>query len=107
MSILSLTFHCVESMVQQWEQYSRTELAQMAGNLYDVEKFILSDVESEMLNEGRNTNLLLIFETAELRASFLENEFENIQDRISQRFGDQVMIFETLLNEFTETKGES
>ena len=79
----------------------------MAGNLYDVEKFILSDVESEMLSEGRNTNLLLIFETAELRASFLENEFENIQDRISHRFGDQVMVFETLLNEFTETKGES
>ncbi len=107
MSILSLTFHCVESTVQQWEQYARTDLAQLAHNLYDVEKFILSDVESEMLNEGRNTNLLLIFETPERRESFLENEFENIRKRIEQRFGDRVMIFETLLNEFRGTEGHS
>ncbi len=103
MSILSLTFHCIESTVPQWEQYARTELKQLAHNLYDVEKYILSDVESEMLNEGRNTNLLLIFETVELRATFLENEFENIRERVEKRFGDEVMIFKTLLNEFKET----
>ena len=42
MSILSITFHTVESQIENWNQYTDTELALMIDNLYDVEKYILS-----------------------------------------------------------------
>jgi hypothetical protein len=102
MSILSLTFHAPAVSLNEWEKYSRSELTEMVNNLFDVEKYILSDVESDMISEGRNTNLLLLFDNDELRASFLENELENISDRIGQRFGEEIMIFQTLLNSFSQ-----
>lgn len=102
MSILSLTFHAPAVSLNEWEKYARKELTEMVNNLFDVEKYILSDVESDMISEGRNTNLLLLFDNDELRASFLENELENISDRIGQRFGEEIMIFQTLLNSFSQ-----
>lgn len=102
MSILSLTFHAPVLSLDEWEKYSRNELTEMVNNLFDVEKYILSDVESEMISEGRNTNLLLLFDNDEIRASFLENELENLSDRIGQRFGEDIMIFKTLLNSFSQ-----
>jgi hypothetical protein len=56
MSVLSITFHTVESELSNWEQYVDTELIELVENLYDVEKYILSQVETEMLTEGKNTN---------------------------------------------------
>ena len=98
MSILSITFHTVESQIENWNQYTDTELALMIDNLYDVEKYILSEVKSEMLTEGKNTNLLLIFENDEKRQDFVEIEFINIADRIESKFGEHVLIFKTFLN---------
>ena len=98
MSILSITFHTVESQIENWNQYTDTELALMIDNLYDVEKYILSEVKSEMLTEGKNTNLLLIFDNNEKRQDFIEIELINITDRIESTFGENVMIFQTLLN---------
>jgi phosphoribosylformimino-5-aminoimidazole carboxamide ribonucleotide (ProFAR) isomerase len=62
MSVLSITFHTVESELSNWEQYVDTELIELVENLYDVEKYILSQVETEMLTEGKNTNLFLVFD---------------------------------------------
>ncbi|GGP01670.1 hypothetical protein GCM10010992_02980 [Cloacibacterium rupense] len=98
MSILSITFHTVESQIENWNQYVDTELALMIENLYDVEKYILSEVKSEMLTEGKNTNLLLIFENDQKRKEFTETELLNISERIAARFGETVMIFITELN---------
>jgi hypothetical protein len=63
-----------------------------------VEKYILSEVESEMISEGKNTNLLLIFDNDEKRQDFVEIELINITDRILKEFGENVMIFKTYLN---------
>ena len=98
MSILSITFHTVEGQIENWNQYVDTELALMIENLYDVEKYILSEVKSEMLTEGKNTNLLLIFENDQKRKEFTETELLNISERIAARFGETVMIFITELN---------
>ena len=70
----------------------------MVENLIDVEKYILSEVESEMISEGKNTNLLLIFENEEKRQDFIEIELTNITERIQKAFGENVMIFKTHLN---------
>ena len=75
-----------------------TDLEAMIENLMDVEKYILSEVESDMISEGKNTNLLLIFEDAEKREDFIGIEFKNITERIEAKFGQEVMIFETFLN---------
>ena len=98
MSVLSLTFHSTENSTKDWEIYMENHLHQMLENLIDVEKYILSEVESEMVNEGKNTNLLLIFENDEKRQDFVEIEFINIADRIESKFGEHVLIFKTFLN---------
>ena len=98
MSVLSITFHTVESELSNWEQYVDTELIELVENLYDVEKYILSQVETEMLTEGKNTNLLLVFENDAKRQEFTETELLNISERIGNQFGETVMIFITQLN---------
>lgn len=98
MSVLSITFHTVESELSNWEQYVDTELIKLVENLYDVEKYILSEVETEMLTEGKNTNLLLVFENDAKRQEFTETELLNISEIIGNQFGETVMIFITQLN---------
>ena len=98
MSLLSITFHTTESISKEWTQYMETDLHQMVENLIDVEKYIMSEVETEMISEGQNTNLLLIFDNEEKRQDFVEIELSNITDRILKEFGQNVMIFKTYLN---------
>ena len=98
MSVLSITFHTVESELSNWEQYVDTELIELVENLYDVEKYILSQVETEMLTEGKNTNLFLVFENDAKRQEFTETELLNISERIGKQFGEKIMIFITQLN---------
>ncbi len=98
MSILSLTFHCTENAFAQWQEYTENELLNLVENLLDVDQYIVSEVESEMIREGNNTNLLLFFSSETLRRDFLESELLNIEERITKIFGTEVMIFSTLLN---------
>lgn len=98
MKILSLTFHSVQEIITVWENYLQQDFSEMIDNLLDVEKYILSEVESEMIQEGKNYNLLLIFENEEYRQQFLESELVNLEERIVQKFGNQVMLFCTFLN---------
>ena len=98
MSVLSLTFHSTENISNDWNLYMENNLLEMIENLIDVEKYILSEVQSEMISEGKNTNLLLIFENDEKRQDFVEIEFINIADRIESKFGEHVLIFKTFLN---------
>ncbi|GGG60419.1 DUF4286 family protein [Epilithonimonas arachidiradicis] len=98
MSILSITFHTTENKIQEWDHYLENELHQMVENLMDVEKYILSEVHSDMVNEGKNTNLFLWFDNDDLRSQFMESELVNIEERILQKFGPEVMIFPTFLN---------
>lgn len=98
MSVLSITFHTTIATQTEWEQYVNDTLILMAENLMDADHYILSEVHSDMVNEGKNYNLLLIFANDSLRSEFMESEMENIRERVAQKFGDQVMIFETFLN---------
>ncbi len=98
MSILSITFHTVPNQLEHWNQYVNTELIDLVENLMEVEKYILSDIETEMLTEGKNTNLFLIFDNNEKRDDFLEIELKNIQERIESKFGKNVMIFVTKIH---------
>ncbi|SHJ93235.1 DUF4286 family protein [Epilithonimonas mollis] len=98
MSILSITFHTTENRIQDWDEYMENELHQMIENLIDVDKYVLSDVYSEMINEGKNTNLFLWFDSDRLRNEFMENEMLNIEEIILQKFGSEVMIFPTFLD---------
>ena len=98
MSVLSVTFHTIESELQNWNNFVKTDLIKIIENLYDAEKYILSEVETEMLTEGKNTNLLLVFENQQKREEFVTTELLNISERIAQNFGENVMIFITNLN---------
>lgn len=98
MSVLSLTFHSTSNISSSWDHYTENTLFEMIENLMDVENYILSDVESDMINEGKNTNLLLMFDNTEKRQEFIDIELKNITERIEDQFGDEVMVFATLLN---------
>ncbi|MDQ1096319.1 MULTISPECIES: DUF4286 family protein [Chryseobacterium] len=98
MSVLSITFHCTKNNLQEWENYMDDTLALMAENLMDVSQYILSDIGSDYIEDGKNYNLLLVFDNDELRNDFIESELVNITERIESRFGQEVMIFNTFLN---------
>ncbi|MCP1252768.1 MULTISPECIES: DUF4286 family protein [Elizabethkingia] len=103
MSVLSVTFH-VESTVQpQWYDFLEKEFPALVENLYDVEKFIFSEVDSDYIQEGKNYNLLLIFDDHEIRSGFLLNEMQNLSEIIHNKFSqEQVIIFITELNPITK-----
>ncbi|MCS4304618.1 MULTISPECIES: DUF4286 family protein [Chryseobacterium] len=98
MSVLSITFHCTKNNLEEWENYIDETLVLMTENLMDVDKYILSEVHSDYIDEGKNYNLLLIFDNDDLRTDFLESELKNIAERIENKFGQEVLIFDTLLN---------
>ena len=102
MSVLSVTFHTIESELQNWSNFVKTDLKKIIENLYDAEKYILSEVETEMLTECKNTHLLIVFENQQKREEFLSAELVNISERIAQKFGENVMIFVTKLNPFQQ-----
>lgn len=98
MSVLSITFHCTKPHLEEWENYIDETLVLMTENLMDVNKYILSEVHSEYIEEGKNYNLLLLFDNDGLRDDFVKSELENIAERIETKFGQEVMIFNTFLN---------
>jgi hypothetical protein len=98
MSLLSLTFHCTKNNLEEWENYMNDTLVLMTENLMDVNQYILSEVHSDYIDEGKNYNLLLIFENDGFREDFVKSELENIAERVEMKFGQEVMIFNTLLN---------
>ncbi|WP_299177280.1 DUF4286 family protein [uncultured Chryseobacterium sp.] len=98
MSVLSITFHCTKNNLEEWENYIDESLVLMTENLMDVSKYILSEVHSDYIEEGKNYNLLLIFDNDELRDDFIKSELVNIAERIEKKFGQEIMIFNTFLN---------
>ncbi|WP_294312227.1 DUF4286 family protein [uncultured Chryseobacterium sp.] len=98
MSVLSITFHCTKNRLEEWQNYMDETLVLMTENLMDVSQYILSEVHSDYIEEGKNYNLLLIFENDEIREDFIKSEMENIAERVELKFGQEVMIFNTFLN---------
>ncbi|MFP3831539.1 DUF4286 family protein [Chryseobacterium sp. SIMBA_028] len=98
MSLLSITFHCTKNNLEEWENYIDETLVLMTENLMDVSKYILSEVHSDYIDEGKNYNLLLMFDNDELRNDFMESELKNIAEHVENKFGQEVMIFNTFLN---------
>lgn len=98
MSVLSITFHCTKNNLEEWENYIDETLVLMTENLMDVNQYILSEVHSDYIDEGKNYNLLLVFDNDDLREDFMQSELQNIAERVEAKFGTEVMIFNTLLN---------
>lgn len=98
MSVLSITFHCTKDRLEEWEKYVDETLVVLTENLMDVDKYILSEVHSDFIEDGKNYNLLLIFDNEEKRIDFMESEILNITEIIEKKFGQEVMIFNTFLN---------
>ncbi|SHL73036.1 DUF4286 family protein [Chryseobacterium polytrichastri] len=98
MSVLSITFHCTKNNIEEWENYMDETLVLMTENLMDVTKYILSEVHSDYIEDGKNYNLLLMFDNDDLRNDFMESELLNITEIVENKFGQEVMIFNTFLN---------
>ena len=94
MAILSITFHTEEHKIN--DSFLEEELLEIIKNF--SRKYIISEVESEMLSEGKNTNVLLFFDNQLDRIYFLENELPHISNKIFDKFSESVLIFNTFLN---------
>lgn len=102
MSVLSITFHCIKTNIIAWEEFVNESLILMTENLMDVDQYILSEVQSDYIDEGKNYNLLLLFSDDEKREEFNKSELLNIIEIIENKFADQIMIFNTSLNPITK-----
>ncbi|UOE39374.1 DUF4286 family protein [Chryseobacterium oryzae] len=102
MSVLSITFHCIKTNITAWEEFVNESLILMTENLMDVDQYILSEVQSDYIDEGKNYNLLLLFSDDEKREEFNKSELLNIIEIIENKFADQIMIFNTSLNPITK-----
>ena len=51
MAILSITFHTEEHKINDWNSFLEEELLEIIKNF--SRKYIISEVESEMLSEGK------------------------------------------------------
>lgn len=102
MSVLSITFHCIKTNIAAWEEFVNESLILMTENLMDVDQYILSEVQSDYIDEGKNYNLLLLFSDDEKREKFNKSELLNIIEIIENKFADQIMIFNTSLNSITK-----
>ncbi|MDO4763103.1 MAG: DUF4286 family protein [Flavobacteriaceae bacterium] len=95
MTLLSITFHTDEHRIEEWENFVENEL------IHEINKFntkyMLSEVDSEMLSEGKNTNLLLFFENQNEINDFIEKTFSKVSQKILEQFQESVLIFKTLL----------
>lgn len=96
MAILSITFHTTENKIDEWNDFIKNELIPNIKSL--DRKYILTEVETEMLSEGKNTNLLLFFENQKDRLLFMEQTFPLISQKILLHFQENVLIFNTFLN---------
>ncbi len=106
MTLLSITFHSTPSALENWQSYVDDELKGLIGNFMDVDQYILSEVDTDMIRseEGRNYNLLLFFDDEDKRDGFLDQELKILAEKIQSQFGESVMIFDTLLNPLYESK---
>lgn len=98
MTVISLTFHATADVENEWQIYLKENLFLLVENLFDVEKYMIAGVNSDMIAEGSNTNVLLFFANEEKREDFLGIELQNITEHIESRFGQEIMIFTTLLD---------
>lgn len=98
MKILSLTFHSIETILPHWKLFFSSELTHYIEGMKDIGRLIFSEVETEILNEGKNYNVLLFFENEISRNSFLTDEFPKLEDYIFKHFGNDVMVFKTYIN---------
>lgn len=98
MNILSVTFHVTDNQIKNWNQFLQSDLIYQIDKMTDVEKFILSEVETDLLTEGKNYNFLLIFENQQKKDNFINNFLVGISQLIALRFGENVMVFATHLN---------
>lgn len=98
MSILSVTFHTTEKALEDWNNFTERDLPIIINSFSEVKQYILSEIESDMVQEGKNTNLLLIFANDLLRKYFVDNELTHLSEMIIKRFGEEVMVFRTYLN---------
>lgn len=98
MSILSITFHAVTERITDWEQYLQHHLPIWLPKTPSLQQWYLSEIESEMIQEGKNYNLLLFFHNETERASYISNELPLLGVDIQKTFGTDVMVFESKLN---------
>lgn len=96
MAILSVTFHIDDNKVEEWNNYLNNTLITEIQRLN--KKFLFSEVDTEMLSEGKNINLLLFFDNQEDRELFLNSTFPSIAQDVISNFQESVLIFKTFLN---------
>lgn len=96
MYLLSITFHVPYNLAESWGNF-RKNILRTWIDLQEI-PYHLTEIESEMVTEGKNTNLILFFENSESRELFFEKKIIKIESTVEGQFSDQVMLFVSKLN---------
>lgn len=102
MKLISVTFHIVETCLPRWKSFLKDELIGWLENNKEIGQYLFTEVQSDLVAEGINFNLLLIFKDEDSRNRFVELELQKILDLLHPHFGSQeVMVFQTFLNQIS------
>jgi hypothetical protein len=103
MSALSITFHFTEAKIHEWNNNLLHSLESLIKDSLHIKNFIISEVHTEYLNEGKNYNVLLFFDDLSERENFMGGQLASLDQEIEQQFGNEIMLFVTPLNKISSS----
>jgi Domain of unknown function (DUF4286) len=98
MQILSLGFHATNLALEKWENYLKLVFYKKIEENWALDKYILSLVSNDMIEEGRNYNLQIFFANDEASDAFTSRYLDVFQAEITGLFGQEVMLFVSKLH---------
>lgn len=99
MAILSVSFHATPEKIEDWKVYLQGSVMPWAKNFCGEKRVLLSEIETEVVAEGKNYNLLLFFDNATLRNHFFDEKIALLIKDITATFGNEVVVFPSKLNQ--------
>jgi len=98
MNILSITFHVEQHIVHLWKDFIQNKILIFIRNNSFTNKYILSEVNNNYQEEGKNYNIILIFCEQKIKNTFCSEELPKLRNIIQNKFPNQeVIIFVTNL----------
>lgn len=99
MNLLSVAFHIEAKALPKWQRFISENWPDLITKLAYFDRYIFSEVESPLIEEGSNYNLLIVFDHQAHKTLFLQQEMAKVVSEIQQHFnGDEVVIFHTSLH---------
>ena len=103
MSALSITFHFTEAKIHEWNNNLLQSLESLIEDSLHIKNFMISEVHTDYIDEGKNYNVLLFFDDLGERENFMSGQLASLDRAIDEQFGNEIMLFVTPLNKISSS----